>query len=612
MASNYPPDPRNAASVGNPVTPQSGSGPGGTVPDYPFPPAPQGLPTPYSSQEPQQPSPVSLSSDDSGPRRLPQGTLLSSGRYKIEKSLAAGGMGAVYRAIDTRFDDELCAVKEMLDDFQSDVDRRQAVDWFKREAKLLLKLNHPCIPRVRDFFVESGRHYLVMDFIEGRTLAEVFTKEGNVPGLNGAHGVSEARARSWAQQVCSVLSYLHRQNPPIIFRDLKPSNIMVTDRDEIKLIDFGIARTFQSQRQSTIIMTIGYAPPEQLHGMPEPRSDIYALGASLHRILTFHDAANNKPSIFSFPPVRSLRPDISLAFDQIIMKALAPALEQRWSSAADMERAIMNLPPLSASATVASIVLPSQLAGGDRLTPDRPPIPVPVTPSGSGLTGPGGAYIRSAQDRLNAGRVDEAYASIQQAYVVEPNNPLVHKIFGQVFARRRQPDNAIQAYNRSLALNPNDPETHKLVGDVYLFLRKLPVQAIPAYTQSLRLNPSDLEAHQRLATCYEETSQLEPALREYQEALRLAPPGSKRPDLHYAVGQLASRLNQLLLAERAYVEVLTINPADHSTRFLLSQVYEREGKLEAARRECGYVVAAMPGNQAAQAMLQRLRSQLGH
>jgi serine/threonine protein kinase len=611
MASNYPPDPSNAAPVGNPVKPQSGSGPGGTVPDYPLPPlTPQGLPMPYSSHE-QQPSPLSLSSDDGGPRRLPQNTLLSGGRYKIEKSLAAGGMGAVYRAIDTRFDDEPCAVKEMLDDFQSDVDRSQAVDWFKREAKLLLKLNHPCIPRVRDFFVEGGRHYLVMDFIEGRTLAEVFTKEGNVPGLNGAHGVSEARARSWAQQVCSVLSYLHRQNPPIIFRDLKPSNIMVTDRDEIKLIDFGIARTFQSQRQSTIIMTIGYAPPEQLHGMPEPRSDIYALGATLHRILTFHDAANNKPSIFSFPPVRSLRPDISLAFDQIIMKALAPALEQRWSSAADMERAIMNLPPLSASATVASIVIPSQ-PGGDRLTPDRPPIPVPVTPAGSGLTGPGGAYIRSAQDRLNAGRLDEAYAFIQQAYVVEPNNSLVHKIFGQVFARRRQPDNAIQAYNRSLGLNPNDPETHKLVGDVYLFLRKLPVQAIPAYTQSLRLNPSDLEAHQRLAACYDETNQLEPALREYQEALRLAPPGSKRPDLHYAVGQLASRLNQLLLAERAYVEVLTINPADHSTRFLLSQVYEREGKLEAARRECGYVVAAMPANQAAQAMLQRLRNQLGH
>ncbi len=602
MASNYSHDPNNIVSLGNPVTPQSGQDSGAKVPEFAA-----SVAHPYSSdaakgQSPQTP----FSSDNRGDfRRLPAGTLLSSGRYKIEQPVAAGGMGAVYRAIDIRFDDEPCAVKEMLDDFQKDVDRNQAVEWFKREAKLLLKLNHPYIPRVRDSFVENDRHYLVMDFIEGRTLTELLAKEGNVPGLEGAHGVSEARARSWAQQLCNVLAYLHRQNPPIIFRDLKPSNIMVTDQDEIRLIDFGIARTFQSQRQSTIIMTIGYAPPEQLHGMPEPRSDLYALGATLHRMLTHHDAANNKPGIFSFPPVRTLRPDISPAFEQVLVKALAPAIEHRWSSAAEMERAIMNLPPLSAQIQLPPMISSPQ-PGGDRATPAS----VVINHSSGGLTGPGGGFIRVAQDRLNAGRVDEAYSSIQSAYVVEPNNPLVHKIFGQVFAWRRQPDLAIQAYNRSLGLNPNDAETHKLVGDMYLYLRKLPVQAIPPYTQSLRLNPNDYETHQRLATCYEEASQLEPALREYQEALRLAPPGSKRPDLHYAIGQLASRLNQLMLAERAYVEVLKINPADHSTRFLLSIIYEREGKLEAARRECGYVVAATPSNQAAQAMLQRLHSQL--
>lgn len=519
-------------------------------------------------------------------------------------------MGAVYRAMDMRFDGEACAVKEMLDDFQSDEERSQAVEWFKREAKLLLKLNHPCIPRVRDFFVEGGRHYLVMDFIEGRTLGEVYAKEGHVPGVNGAHGVAEARARSWAQQICNVLGYLHRQEPPIIFRDLKPSNVMVTERDEIKLIDFGIARTFQSQRQATIIMTIGYAPPEQLHGMPEPRSDLYALGATLHRLLTGHDAANNKPTIFSFPPMRSLRPDLSPAFEQVVMKALAPNLEPRWGSAADMERAIINLPPLLPHPAGPGSVAPPGLPG-ERVTPSRPPA---EGTAGSGTTGPGGTLIRAAQDHLAAGRVEPAFASIQQAYLIEPNNALVHKIFGQVFARRQPPapDLAIQAYNRSLQLNPSDAETHKLVGDVYLYLRRQPAQAIPAYTQSLRLNANDVEAHQRLARCYEETNQLEPALREYQEALRLAPPTSKRPDLHYALGHLAWRVNQLNLAERAFVEVLRINPGDHQTRFLLSQVYEREGKLEDARRECGYVAAAVPGNQEAQAMLQRLRIRLGH
>src|SRR5213080_2359133 len=435
MASNYSPDPKNIVSLGNPVTPQSGKDAGAKVPEFS-----SSIATPYSSDAAQgQSPPTPVSSDNRGDfRRLPAGTLLSSGRYKIEQSVAAGGMGAVYRAIDVRFDDEPCAVKEMLDDFQKDVDRNQAVDWFKREAKLLLKLNHSYIPRVRDSFVENDRHYLVMDFIEGRTLTELLAKEGNVPGLEGAHGVSEARARSWAQQLCNVLAYLHRQNPPIIFRDLKPSNIMVTDQDEIRLIDFGIARTFQSQRQSTIIMTIGYAPPEQLHGMPEPRSDIYALGATLHRILTHHDAANNKPSIFAFPLVRTLRPDISPAFEQVIIKALAPAIEQRWINASEMEKAIINLPPISVVPPTGAI---PQLGQSRLANPQTPSNSVtPSNPSRHSTTGPGGGYIISALGFINTNRIEEAYAAIQQAYVLEPNNSLVHRTFGQVFARRKPPE----------------------------------------------------------------------------------------------------------------------------------------------------------------------------
>src|SRR6266700_2553653 len=598
MASNYPSEPKNAGSVSNPATP--GSGPGGTVPDMPL----LSVSSTPDSGESRRETPSGASGSGCH-RRLAQGTLLSGDRYKIDKLLAAGGMGAVYRAIDGRFN-RPCAVKEMLDEFQNDTERNQAVEWFGREATLLLDLSHPCIPRVRDFFVQDGRHYLVMDFIEGRTLGEVLEKEGNISGLNGARGVSEARARSWAQQVCSVLSYLHRQAPPIIFRDLKPSNVMVTTRDDVKLIDFGIARTFQSQRQATIIMTVGYAPPEQLHGMPEPRSDLYALGATLHRVLTHHDAVNNKPSIFSFPPIRSLRPDISPAFEQVVMKALSPAIEQRCATAADMERAVINLPPI----TTQPVVQPA----GQGQFPQRQPSsgPNPPTPSNPMSQTPpsAGTYINAALGHINAGRVEDAYQAIQQAFALEPNNSLVHRTFGQVFARRRPPgiDSAMQAYNRSLQLNPNDSETHKLVGDVSLFLRKQPLQAVPAYIQSLRLKPDDYEAHQRLAQCYEETNQLDPALREYQEAARLAP---QTPAVQFALGQLARRMNQFAIAERAFVQVLTINPADHPTRFLLSQVYESENKLDLAREQCNYVVRAMPGNQAAQAMLQRLQLRLG-
>lgn len=273
------------------------------------------------------------------PRRLSPATELQR-RYRIEQVVAKGGMGAVYRAVDQHFK-RPCAVKEMLDHFSKEEDRKQALQWFEREAHLLLDLHHPAIPRVFDYFSEGDQQYLVMEFIEGRTLMEAL-EEGGLPG-----GLPEARIRAWAAQICNVLAYLHSRKPPIIFRDLKPANIMVTGEDMVKLIDFGIARSFQEGGQATVIMTIGYAPPEQMEGRPQPQSDLYALGATLHRLLTRHEARENKPTIFDFPPVRGLRPEISPQFEAFIHKALQRDLEDRWASAGEMEQVLLRLPPLS-------------------------------------------------------------------------------------------------------------------------------------------------------------------------------------------------------------------------------------------------------------------------
>ncbi len=598
------------------------SGPSGTEPEISLPSSsalkPPFQPTPASSEQP-----AAVNEEQGNNRqRLVPGTELSDGkRYRIERIVASGGMGAVYRAVDKRFN-KPCAVKEMLDDFHSESERAQSVEWFSREASLLLELNHQCIPRVRDFFVDNGRHYLVMDFIEGRTMATVLEQEATIAGSNGVRGIPEARARHWAQQVCSVLSYLHRLSPPIVFRDLKPPNIMITNTDDIKLIDFGIARTFQAQGQATIIMTPGYAPQEQLVGNPEPRSDIYALGATLFRILTRHDAATNKPTIFSFPPLRSLRPDVTLGFEQVIMKSLALFPDQRWSNAAEMERAIINLPPPPVGQPmipVAGPVRPEPQQPSGPNTPNNsirvsgPNLTASSVPQQLGVSGPAGQFIIAATNQIGAGRVDEAYTSVQRAYGLEQNNALVHKLFGQVFARRQQADPAIQAYSRSLQLQIEDAETHKLLGDVWLFLRQQPLQAVTEYTQSLRYNPKDFEAHQRLAQSYERTNQLDLALREYQEAVRMAP---KQPNiigpLHFALGQLALRLNQAQIAEQAFVQVLMINAADYQARFLLSQAYEKQNKLEDAFRECSYVIGPLgQSNPAVLQMYQRLRTHLG-
>ena len=558
---------------------------------------------------------------DSGQRSgLAPGTILSEGRYTLECLIASGGMGAVYRAIDGRFK-RSCAVKELLDKFHSESERTQAIEWFEREAAMLLDLNHPCIPRVRDFFTEHGRHYLVMDFIDGHTLADMLELEANVVGLQGTRGITEARARSWMCQVSGVLSYLHAQEPPVIFRDLKPSNVMVTARDEIKLIDFGIARSFQSQLQSTVIMTVGYAPPEQLYGLAEPRSDIYALGATIYRLLTRRDASHNKPTLFSFLPIRSLRPDISLAFEQILMKALAPELGQRWTSAVELERALRELPPIP--------VVPAQAIANQEAVVATERADPPVAGFGSGVNntpasvmsgpltgGPAGQYITAALGHLAAKQIDAAYESVQLAHTLEPNNALVHQIFGRIFARRTpaQPDLALQAYNRSLALHPGISTTHKLIGDVWFFLRQSPLQAIPAYVQSLQLNQHDFESHDRLAQCYERTNQVEFALREYQQALSMAPlqPEVLRLRLYFSLGQVAMRANQWSIAEHAFVQTLVLNAADTQARFLLSQVYEREGKLEDAFRECGYVMNGPLGSTpAVQQLFFSVKNRLG-
>lgn len=235
-------------------------------------------------------------------------------------------------------------------------------------------------------------------------------------------------------------------------------------------------------------------------------------------------------------------------------------------------------------------------------------------------TGPAGPYIARAFTHLAAvpPRLDAAYSEVMMAYGFEPNNSLVHKIFGQVFARRVPPDidRSIEAYNRSLQLHFDDAETHKLVGDVMLYLRHHYVQAITAYSQSVRLHPNDFEVHERLGQCYEKTNQLDPALREYQEAVRLvsSQPQARTalPRLYFALGQLARRLNQLPIAENAFVQVLFQNPSDHQTRFLLCQVYEQEGKWEDAFRECGYVMAGpMANNGSVQIVYRRLKERLG-
>jgi len=262
------------------------------------------------------------------------------GRYRIIRQIGGGGQALVYLAEDTNLG-SLRAIKELMPDPNASAQERQAAyDQFQREARILTELNHPNLARVWDHFRIGDNAYLVMDYIDGQTLQDILDQ---TPGF-----LPEAAVLRWAGQLCDVLDYLHRQHPPVIFRDLKPSNVMLDRTDTVKLIDSGIVRFFKPGKTTDTLRmgTMGYAPPEQYEGrgQTDARSDIYSLGATLHHLLTKRDPTQHPPFSFNTAPPRSLNPNVSPHVEAAITKALAYDRAQRFQSAQEMKQALMGAP----------------------------------------------------------------------------------------------------------------------------------------------------------------------------------------------------------------------------------------------------------------------------
>ncbi|MEI8131416.1 MAG: serine/threonine-protein kinase, partial [Leptolinea sp.] len=263
------------------------------------------------------------------------GSILSS-RYLIQDVIGVGGMGSVYRARDMHFSNavKLVAVKEMINHTRDPGMRQTMQINFEREANILVSLNHISIPKIYDFFEINERFYLVLEFIDGKDL-EVYL--GDYKGF-----LQEDQVIGWAIELCEVLQFLHSHKPePIIFRDVKPSNVMVNRSDHIVLIDFGIAKVFKVGQKGTMIGTEGYAPPEQYRGESNPTVDIYAIGATLHHLLTRRDPRLEAPFTFSERPIRQINPSISTELESVINTALAYNGKDRYPSASAMKEALM-------------------------------------------------------------------------------------------------------------------------------------------------------------------------------------------------------------------------------------------------------------------------------
>ncbi len=265
---------------------------------------------------------------------LRAGHLLRGGTYRILEPLGKGGMGALYLATDTGAFDRKCVVKELVDYYDpTDAgEARQAQERFETEARLLAALSHPGIPRIYGFFTEAGRHYIVMEYIEGKTLEEGVTHPNLLGRTVPARPLPAEEAVRHAIRVCRILEYLADQPAPVVHHDIKPANLIVEQTSgEVRLVDFGsaICRPWDS---SIRFGTEGYAPPEQYQGRSDPRSDVYSLAATVYHLLT-DDPPGDHP--FRFPRLGTLPGPLANALE----RALRPEPGRR-STAREFRQAL--------------------------------------------------------------------------------------------------------------------------------------------------------------------------------------------------------------------------------------------------------------------------------
>lgn len=285
-------------------------------------------------------------------------------RWEVVDRLGQGGMGTVYMARDLNLSTlsekkKAAVVKELRDDFIRGEDKEKAKEFFMREVHVLADLDHPNIVRVLDQFsvidqlTGEEKYYLVMEYVQGQNLHEMLTKR--------QEPFDEDLVIDWAVQVCDVLTYLHTHNPPVIYRDLKPSNIMINTNDQVKLVDFGIARPFEDSEDNTHVVSQGYSPPEQYWGAADPRSDVYALGATIHFLLTGQD-----PLALTVSMPQAINPEVSDHINEIVKRATHQDAEGRYQCAADMKDALRYRPVVAEpqKAKTLYVVLASVLVVG--------------------------------------------------------------------------------------------------------------------------------------------------------------------------------------------------------------------------------------------------------
>ncbi len=558
---------------------------------------------------------------------LPIGTVLD-GKFKIVQVLGEGGMGTVYKVELVGRPGYYRAVKELLINLNTSAEeRRSAIERFDKEIDLLFSLKHPHIPSFLLSFQERGNYYFVMEFVPGQSLDKMLEK--NKGPLN------EEDVIKWMMQVCEALSYIHSFNPPIILRDLKPGNVMVTPNGDVQLIDFGIARRFDPNKRTNTenLGTISYASPEHLGSLTSPgqrrspqnpgklvqtdaRSDIYSLGATMFHLLT-----NYEPDPIQTPATGSIRAKnprlrtvrvgntVVCPVEQVIIKAMQQNPDQRFQNAEAMRTALQHcLPNYAPPSTVqipavtsanATILVPTNGLICPRCGfQNRPGAKFckrdgqPLT-QGATAVPPQARVQYAARAPIQARPIASQPIRARPAAVSAPpaGDPVTVSRSGLQHLNNKNYVEAINQFRLALSFGKPSYDVLYNLGRAYrqygqsvkeknkkVFNENLKLAA-EQFEQAIRLKADALDAFFQLGMSYRDLALYAQASGTFKKAQQLAP---QDPAIYYQLGMVAMEQGYNRDAEKYFQQGLKINP-DHALILAsLGHLYIKTGRARSA------------------------------
>ena len=558
---------------------------------------------------------------------LPIGTVLD-GKFKIVQVLGEGGMGTVYKVELVGRPGYYRAVKELLINLNTSAEeRRSAIERFDKEIDLLFSLKHPHIPSFLLSFQERGNYYFVMEFVPGQSLDKMLEK--NKGPLN------EEDVIKWMMQVCEALSYIHSFNPPIILRDLKPGNVMVTPSGDVQLIDFGIARRFDPNKRTNTenLGTISYASPEHLGSLTSPgqrrspqnpgklvqtdaRSDIYSLGATMYHLLT-----NYEPDPIQTPATGSIRaknPRLRIVrvgntvvcpVEQVIIKAMQQNPDQRFQNAEAMRTALQHcLPNYAPPSTVqipavtsanATILVPTNGLICPRCGFQNRPGAKFCKRDGQPLTQGATAVPPQARVQYAARAPIQARPIASQPIRARPvavsappaGDPATASRSGLQHLNNKNYVEAINQFRLALSFGKPSYDVLYNLGRAYrqygqsvkeknkkLFNENLKLAA-EQFEQAIRLKADALDAFFQLGMSYRDLALYAQASATFKKAQQLAP---QDPAIYYQLGMVAMEQGYNRDAEKYFQQGLKINPEHALILASLGHLYIKTGRARSA------------------------------